>query len=119
MTILQDVIQAGTPRLIPVIAGASHQQQRIALDGKLYTLGLSWNQWASYWSFSLWDSEESPIILGVRIAVNWPLLRYYKFDSRCPPGEFFAHDLTDNSSDPGYDDFGIGKRVQLVYYAQT
>lgn len=119
MTVLQDVIEAGTPLQIPVIEGAAFQRQRIALDGRLYTLGLAWNQWASFWSLSLWDSEESPILLGLRIAVNWPLLRYYKYDPRCPQGEIIAHDLTGDGSDPGFDDFGIGKRVELTYYAQT
>lgn len=119
MATLEEIIRSGTPRQIPIIDGAAHQRQRIALDGQLYTLGLAWNQWASYWSLSLWDSEESPILLGLRVAVNWPLLRYYKFDPRCPPGEIIAHALTGNGADPGFDDFGIGKRVVLTYYAQT
>ncbi len=116
---LADVIAAGTPLQIPVLEGAAFQRQRMALDGAVYTIGLAWNQWASYWSFSLWDSEDSPIVLGIRIAVNWPLIRYYKFDPRCPPGEFIAHALTGDGADPGFDDFGIGKRVELTYYAQT
>ncbi len=114
-----DVFQQGTPLQIPVLDGAAFQRQRIALDGRIYTLGLMWNQWASFWSLSLWDSEESPIVLGIRLVCDWPVLRFYRYDSRTPPGEFMAHDLTGSRAPPGFDDFGIGKRVELTYYAQT
>lgn len=113
------IVAEGAPLQIPILEGAAYQQQRIALDGAIYTLGFAWNQWASFWTLSLWDSEESPIVLGLRIVCDWPLLRYYRYDRRCPPGEFFAHDLTGNRAPPGLDDFGIGKRVELTYYAQT
>lgn len=119
MATVLDIVEAGTPLQIAIIEGAAYQRQRIALDGALYTLGLAWNQWASYWSLSLWDSEESPIVLGLRVVSNWPMLRYYKYDPRCPPGEIIAHALTSDRSPPGFDDFGIGKRVELTYYAQT
>ena len=114
-----EIIEAGTPLQIPVLDGAAFQRQRIALDGKLYTLELKWNQWASYWSLGLWDSEDSPIILGIRIVSNWPILRFYRYDTRIPAGEIIAHDLTGDGSPPGFDDFGIGKRVELTYYSQS
>lgn len=116
---ISEIIENGTPLQIPVTAGSAFQRQRIALDGRLYTLELKWNQWASYWSFGLWDSEESPIILGIRIVSNWPILRFYRYDPRTPPGEIIAHDLTGDGSPPGYEDFGIGKRVELTYYSQS
>lgn len=116
---LTEIIQAGTPLQIPVLEDSAYQTQRIALDGRLYTLGLAWNQWASFWSISLWDSEDSPIVLGLRVVANWPMLRFYRYDTRTPPGEIIAHDLTGDGSPPGYDDFGIGKRVELTYYSQA
>lgn len=114
-----EIIANGTPLQITVLEDAAFQRQRIALDGRQYTLALMWNQWASYWSLSLYDSEENPIVLGLRIVANWPLLRFYRYDPRLPDGEIIAHDLTGDGSPPGFDDFGIGKRVELTYYAQT
>lgn len=116
-TPLENLLAAATPLQIPVLENAAYQAQRIPLDGRLYTLTLSWNQWASSWSLSLYDAEDSPILQGLRIISNWPLLRYYKYDPRCPPGELIAHDLTGDGSPPRFDDFGIDKRVELTYYS--
>jgi hypothetical protein len=109
----------GTLLTIPVVEGRAHTTQRINLDGRVYTLVMKWNEGQETWYLSLYDSEESPIVQGLRIVSNWPLLRYYHFDTRTPPGELYAQDLTGDGSPPGFDDFGIGKRVELTYYAQN
>jgi hypothetical protein len=109
----------GTPLSIPVLGGSPYTTQRLNLDGRVYTLALSWNEGQGTWYLALFDAENSPIVQGLRIVANWPLLRYYHFDTRCPPGELYAQDLTGDGSAPGFDDFGIGKRVELTYYAQT
>lgn len=143
MSELHDLIAAGTPLQIPVLEGAGYQRQRIILDGRQYTLGLSWNQFGSFWTLSLWDAEESAIVLGVRVNTNWPILRYYRYDPRTPRGELMALDLAGYREDreaatvgesaeeraaridlpapvdPGFDDFGIGKRVELIYFSLT
>ena len=113
---LAALLQASTPLLIPSGA-AAYGSQRVNLDGRVYGLALNWNQTAGGWFFSLYDSEETPIMLGVRIVSNWPLLRWRKWDPRCPPGELVALDETTDRSPPKLDDFGIGKRVQLTYFA--
>jgi hypothetical protein len=115
---LQDVAN-GTPLVIPVIAGRAYTRQRMNLDGRVYSLELAWNQYESSWHLSLFDAEDEPLVLGLRIVANWPLLRYYKADPRLPPGEMFAQDLTGDGSPPAFDDFGQGKRVELTYYAQS
>jgi hypothetical protein len=109
----------GTPLVIPVLEGRALTRQRLNLDGVVYTLELAWNQSEESWHVSLFDAEEEPIVTGLRIVTNWPLWRYYKFDPRMPPGELVAQDLTGDESRPGFDDFGIGKRVELTYYAQN
>lgn len=108
----------GTPLVVPVPGGA-YSTQRLALDGRVYTIWLAWNQFASSWYLSLFDAEEEQIAVGLRIVSNWPMLRYYGYDPRTPPGEIVAQDLTGDGSPPGFDDFGIGKRVELIYFAQT
>lgn len=119
MSTVQEIIEGGEPLQIAILEGEPYQRQRITLDGRAFTLYLAWNQWAQSWTFSLYDSEESPIVQGVRIVVNLPLLRYYKHDPRTPQGELIAQDLTNENRDPGFDEFGIGKRVELIYFAQT
>lgn len=106
----------GAPLLIPS-GGPAYGSQRLSLDGRVYTLGMAWNESAGGWFFSLLDSEDAPIITGIRVISNWPLLRWRKFDPRCPPGELVAIDETSDGSPPRFADFGLGRRVQLVYFA--
>lgn len=109
----------GTPSVIPVIPDRAYTSQRINLDGRTYTLKLSWNQGQGSWYLSLYDSEETPLAQSVRLVSNWPLLRYYQSDPRVPPGELVAQDLTGDGSAPGFDELGIGKRVELTYFSAT
>ena len=61
-------------------------------------------------------SEEQPVLLGLKLVANWPLLRHYHHDPRVPPGEFFVMDLTGDRTPPGLDDLGEGKRCELTYF---
>lgn len=108
----------GTPAIVPVIPGRAHTTQRVTFDGQVYTLELLWNMSRGSWTLSLFDAENDPIFLGVRIVTNWPLLRWYRYDPRTPPGELVAVTLTSDRAHPGFDDFGEGKRVELTYFAQ-
>jgi hypothetical protein len=117
-TPLIETIAKGTPLVIPIPDGP-YTSQRLTLDGRVYTLYLDWNQWAATWYMHLADVEDEPIVCGIRLVTNWPLLRFYKYEPRMPPGEMIAHDLTGDGSPPGLNDFGEGKRVELTYYAQT
>lgn len=119
MALALEQIADGTPVVIPVLPGRALTRQRLTLDGVTYTLELAWNQSEGSWHVSLFDSETAPIAVGLRVVTNWPLWRFYKYDSRMPPGELFAQDLTGDGSPPGFDDFGEGKRVELTYYAQN
>lgn len=118
MTELEEIIARGTPVYIPV-PGDPYSTQRITLDGRTYTIWLAWNQYVASWHLSLFDVEDKPIVCGLRITTGWPLLRYYRYEPRIPPGEFLAQSLTPDRSPPGFEDFGIGKRVELIYFAQT
>lgn len=113
---LEELFANSTPLLIPS-GGPAYGTQRLTLDGRVYTIGLAWNQLTEGWFLSLLDSEERPIISGVRVVSNWPLLRWKRFDPRCPPGELAAVTGNPDESPPGFDDFGIGKRVQLTYFS--
>lgn len=118
MATIEEIAANGTPLYIPV-PGAAYSTQRLTLDGRTYTLMLAWSQLIESWHLSLFDSEEQPIACGLRVVTGWPLLRYYGSDSRLPPGEMVAQSLTTDVSPPKFDDFGIGKRVELIYFAQN
>jgi hypothetical protein len=113
-----DALTKGTALLVPTFAQADYTQ-RMTLDGRVFTLHFTWNQREEAWYLALLDEADVEVISGVKIIANWPLLDFSKYDPRLPDGEFIAFDLTGNGSNPGYDDFGIGKRVELNYYSTT
>jgi hypothetical protein len=104
---------------IPTSEGLAFFSQRVTLDGRNYTLHLKWNQREGRWYLSLADDDNVMLAASIKLVSNWALLRYYKHDPRIPPGELVAVDLTPDGAPPGFDELGIGKRVELTYYAQT
>lgn len=93
--------------------------QVVRLDGRDYTLRLCWNQRAEVWALDLLDDEDEPIITGAFLMANLPLLRYKRHDTRTPPGELVAVDITADGTPPGLTELGPGKRVELTYFPVT
>ena len=87
--------------------------QRTVLDGREYLLTFRWNQREAKWYLSIADSEEAPIVSGVKVVLNFPLITNRVRDIRRPPGEIFAVDPSGDERDPGFND--LGARVRLLY----
>lgn len=87
-------------------------KQRTALDGVEYVLQFDWNDRQKRWSFSLADQDEVPIVSGVTLVADWPLLSLVT-DARRPLGELVAWDTSGAGLDPGLAD--LGDRVQFTY----
>lgn len=83
----------------------------VSLEGTLYLFALAWNARDSAWYMAISDADGAPIATGIRVVVDWPLLKGVA-DSRRPPGEIFALDTT-GTGDPGLAD--LGGRVSLIY----
>lgn len=89
---------------------------RVTLDGAEYLISLAWNQREGKWYLALSDSEGTPILSGVKVVADFPLLTLAKHDSACPPGEILASDTSGQGLDPFYDDMsGDSPRVILMY----
>lgn len=93
----------------------AYTSQRTRLDGRDYLLRFRYNERENRWYLSIYDEEEEPILLGLKIVANWRLLKPYKYDPNVPPGELIAVDMTGNGSPPGLDELGEGRRCELLY----
>lgn len=116
MATTSEALTKGKPLLIPTFA-QSHYSQRMTLDGRVFTLRFTWNQREEAWYLALDDEADVEIISGLKIVLDVPLLDFYKYDPRLPDGEFVVLDMKGDGRGPGFDDFGIGKRVELSYYS--
>jgi hypothetical protein len=92
------------------------QSFRARLDGVDYLISLAYNQREDRIYLSLADNEENPIVSGIKVLANYPLLFRHRYDTRIPPGELMAIDTTTDGSPPGLGELGEGLRCQLVYF---
>lgn len=94
--------------------------QRVTLDGREYVLTLKWLQRVEKWSVSLADQDEVPILSGVKLVADYPLLTLCRHDARCPPGELLASDSSRQGLDPHFADIsGDAPRVTLMYVPES
>ncbi len=103
------------PILIPTSQGAGQYSQRTRLDGRDYNLTFTFNQREGRWYLAIADESYNPIVGGVKLTTNWPLISIYHWDPDVPPGELVVVDSTGDGSPPGYTDLGEGRRCQLLY----
>lgn len=60
---------------------------RIVLNSKVYFIRFTYNHTGDYWKFSLYDSQNEPIVLGIKIVPNFPLNVFYAV-TELPDGIF-------------------------------
>jgi hypothetical protein len=60
---------------------------RLSIDGKEYGLRFTYNEKYDYWNFGLYDWNNNPIIAGVKIVPNFPLLHFFS-TTDLPDGVF-------------------------------
>ncbi len=105
--------------LIPTTPGVPYYQQKTTLEGRDFILGFSYNQRIGRWYLSIYDETEAPLLLGLKLMANRPLLRHYRANTLLPPGEFVALASDGSHEPPTLDELGEGKRVELLYLEST
>lgn len=99
---------------IPVQQNLSAWSQRTTLDGVDYQLDFAWNGREGAWHVSLSDTQGNPIVLGLKLVTNRPLLKRFHFIAGMPPGEILAVDASGTISVAGYADLNNG--VDVLYF---
>ena len=105
--------------LIPTTPGEPYFQQKTRLEGRDFILVFSYNQRIERWYLGIYDEEEAPLLLGLKLMTNRPLLRHYKANTLLPPGELMALSRDGSHEPPTLDELGEDKRVQLLYREST
>jgi hypothetical protein len=101
---------------IPLYGLASFSEQ-VTLDGSTYTITFQWNSRGSFWSMTFADSNNTIILSGVKLVVNYELISSWP-DRGLPPGELYILDPTGDDSDAQFDDFGNG-RLEMIYVTEV
>lgn len=60
---------------------------RVVLNGTAYLIRFTWNDSGGYWKFGLYDSQNQPIVIGVKLVPRFPLNVFYGV-TKLPNGVF-------------------------------
>jgi hypothetical protein len=98
--------------IIPTPRNSRLYREVVELEGREYVLHLDWSERDESWYLSIYDQDEVPLALGLRLLVGHPLLKG-QTNPKLPPGFMTVVDSTGLDVDPGLTD--IGTRAFLVY----
>lgn len=103
-----------TPLRIPLLNSTTDQTLDLTISNNPYTLRVLWNDRFEYFSLSILDLNQEPILTNVKMVKNYPLIGQFK-NTRLPRGEFYFIDERQRLGDrPGYDDLGVNYNLYYV-----
>lgn len=93
--------------------------ESLTLDGKEYGFFFAWNTRGSFWYMNLNDANGNPLVSGVRLVINFPLLDQHPGEGM-PPGSMFVYDSNPatRTMEPGRGDFVGGRNLSLLYWSR-
>lgn len=92
---------------------SSNFREQIQLSGTLFYLKFTWNALNEFWLMDIYNSNELPLILGVKIVPEYPLIYQFVVDGK-PIGEIVCHNVVNAPSEIGR--FDMNQKFALVYY---
>jgi len=101
---------------LPIDSTDPHYVLTVQLEGARYQLAMDWNERESAWYLSVAEEDGTQIVDGIRVVVDWPLLRKVAASTR-PPGEIVFVDTSRSGEDPGR--YELGERVVATYFLES
>lgn len=102
---------------IPNLTDEPFHTLRCTLDEQDYTLEFLYSTRAESYSLNLFDAEDNPLVMGLKVYVGVDLLAPYRRETRLPPGMLMATSLGADNSAPKLGELGQGRRVELTYFS--
>lgn len=94
-----------------------YQTLDISIGKRAYTIRLRWNDTQEFWVMDMYDREFSPILLGIKLVKNFPLIHKHALTSLPTYGDLILLDRVKNDDRPTRE--GMGERFKLVYVDWT
>jgi hypothetical protein len=98
---------------IPLQPETTDQLVSVELDGNPYILRVLWNERFGYFTLSIMEANESPLLTNVKMVKNYPLIGRFK-NELLPFGDLYFIQEKGSSARPGYSDLGV--TFGLYYY---
>ncbi len=98
---------------IDVLTETSDQLLEVELDGRPFLIRIVWNERFGYFSLSVLEADETPIVQNIKMVKNYPLVKRFA-DVRLPTGDLYFLQENGKAERPGYSDLGVS--FGLYYY---
>ena len=99
-------------QLIPFKEPAQWNEQ-IQLGSTVYNITCQWNALNQHWTLDILTRDLEPLIVGVKIVVNYNLLAQYATFG-LPPGDVVCQSIIQSFAKLGR--FEMDRTAELVYY---
>jgi hypothetical protein len=98
---------------IPTLPDTTDQFISVELGGNPYVLRILWNERFGYFSLSVYEADNTPILINIKIVKNYNITHQFK-DTRLPYGDFYFVQEKGGAARPGYTD--LSTNCNLYYY---
>jgi hypothetical protein len=98
--------------VIPFTEFAAYSQE-VTLENTAYRFSFIKNFRGGFWTFSLYDADLNPLLVGIKIVPDYELIKQYP-GRGLPPGQMYCVDPAGNKKAIEDGDLEAG-RFQLVY----
>lgn len=99
-------------QIIPFKEPAAWQAQ-ITLSNIIYILDFKWNALNKYWVINIYDRNDQPIVLGIKVVTNYNLTAQFVVTGM-PPGNILCQNIIGLWND--IQRFDMGETNELIYY---
>lgn len=100
---------------IPFFNSLASFEEDVVLDGSSYKLLFEYNIRSDTWTLSVKNLEGTVLIAGIRVVLNFELLRSHP-DRNLPPGALIPVDTTEDEERVNRDNLGV--ITQVVYLTE-
>ncbi len=97
---------------MPFNADRFHYDASVELEGTFFRFVIHYNDLQTSWFMDILADDETPLVMGQRLALSSDLLAAFKHLA-IPPGRFVMHDT--QGGDVEADQENFGDRVLLLY----
>lgn len=98
---------------IPLLPETSDQTVTIELSGNPYILRVMWNELGGYFSLSVNEVDDTPILTNIKMVKNYSLTSKYK-NTKLPAGSFYFLQERSGIQRPGYSDLGVNFNLYYI-----
>ena len=102
-------------QIIPFKEPAAWQAQ-ITLTGVIFLLYFRWNAMNEYWVMNIYNRNDEPIVLGIKVVTNFDLTKQFSAITGMPEGDILCQNILGLWST--IQRFDMGQTTELIYYEQ-